>query len=148
LNPADGVVLADVGRVDSEVVTRPVIAAYHAVIVIVEGTISGVARLRARLNQLRALAGLGTKIGIVVAEREYTAAEVNAVFLMAGPGVPPFGSLGPLGFVAPGTHHGRRARRVRRLWEDLAETVRAVAEAEPRLALAASPEHAAPTEAS
>ncbi|MCH7229961.1 hypothetical protein L0U85_03675 [Glycomyces sp. L485] len=144
LSPPEGTVIADVGRLDLDSPCWPVTASADAVVIVVEGTLASIAHLRARQGLLEDLAGLGPRIGIVVVEREYTADEVNEVFLAAGFEPRVIGAAGPLDVVGPEIGVGRRARRAWSVWRAVAVSVRDFA-AEGPLALTAAP-HGVETE--
>ncbi|GAB4001750.1 hypothetical protein GCM10029992_38100 [Glycomyces albus] len=121
LSPPDGAVIADIGPFDTASPAWPVACAADAVVVLVEGTLEGIAHLRARAEVLAALSRLGPGVGVVVFEREYTADEVDEVFLAAGLRTRVIGAAGPLDSLGPkrasaaglGGHgrHGRPSQR-------------------------------------
>lgn len=139
LSPPDGVVFADVGPFDAASPAWPVVCVADVVLVLVEGTLEGVAHLRARVGVLAALSRLGPRVGVVVAEGEYTASEVDEVFLAADLHARVVGAAGPARFVIPEAGVGRRARRAWRAWQALAAAIGDFAALPAPLALTAGP---------
>lgn len=126
LNPADGIVVADLGSLYADSPAWPVATAADVTVLVVTGTLARLAHLRARLDEAATLARLGPRAAVVVAEADYTAAEVAEVVLAAGLDIRLLGPAGPAGSLAAYAGRGRRGRRARRTWRDLAEAVDAL----------------------
>ncbi|WP_051326202.1 hypothetical protein [Glycomyces tenuis] len=135
LNPAEGVVIADLGNLYAVSPAWQALAAADAVVLVVEGTLAHLAHLRSRLDEAETQARLGSRAALAVAEADYTAAEVEEVFLAADL---PLHLLGPSGTAASVTADAgsrRRDRRAHRAWSALAASVADFAAALDRPAL-------------
>ncbi len=142
LDPPDGVVIADLGRLHHESPAWSVAAAADVLVCVTEGTLAALAQVRARIEDLSSLERLGPRTGLVVVERESTAAEVEEVALTADLDVRVLGAAGPGSLIDADPPTGRAARRGHRAWRVLADAVRDLAETPRPLALTAAPEPA------
>lgn len=139
LNPAEGVVVADLGSLYAASPAWSVAVAADAVVLVVEGTLPRLAHLRSRLDEAEELARMGPRVAVVVAEADYTAADVDEVFLAAGLPVRLLGRAGPAASLATEVDKGRRGRRAQRVWGDLAAAVAELAAAPGQPVLTSAP---------
>jgi hypothetical protein len=139
LDPPDGVVVADVGRLYADSPAWAVAAAADVLICVTEGTLAAVAQLRSRLDELTRLEQVGPHTGLVVIERDSTTTEVEEVFLAADLNLRVLGPAGPKSLIDADPPTGRAARRGAQTWRSLAERVRELADTPRPLALAAAP---------
>lgn len=128
--------IADVGRLDWGSVAWPLVTAADATLVVVKGSLAGVAHLRSRLGDLRQAEAFGARVAVAVAPGEYTPGEVADLLLAADVHFPVIGALGRVEPIAPDplTWRGRRAMTE---WKQLAEVLLAGAEKLSRLELPA-----------
>lgn len=138
LNPPDGVVVADVGRLDPGSAAWSVATGADLVVLIVEGTLVGAAHVRFRLAEVRALAGMGVAVAVAVREADYGSAEVADVFRAEGHELHFIGPLGParIAAAAPRWRSSRRPDA----WRRLAQAVFEAASATGPLAITAGEE--------
>lgn len=122
LNPADAVVVADLGRLDPAGPAWPVAISADLVLIVVEGTLSGVGHLRFRLDQLRTLEALGAPVALAVREAEYTSRDVADAFRAQGLDLRLLGPLGPA-LSNTGSGRGHRRSRSAARWVALAAAV-------------------------
>jgi hypothetical protein len=126
--------IADLGRLDWSSPAWPVVAAADAALVVVEGSLAGVAHLRSRLEDLHQAETLGARLAVAVAPSEYTPDEVADLLVAADVNLRVLGSLGQPGPIGPDPLTWRR-RRALAPWTNLAEALLEVAEMPERLAL-------------
>jgi hypothetical protein len=139
LDPPDGTVIADLGRLYADSPAWAVAATSDVLVCVTEGTLAAVAQANSRLEDLTGLERLGPRTGLVVVECDSTAAEVEEVVLAADLDVRVLGAAGPGSLIDADPPTGRAARRGHRAWEALAESVRDLAAAPRPLALTAGP---------
>lgn len=132
LMPADRWVIADLGRIDPQLPTWPLLSRADAVVVVVAGEVSQALALRGMLDELRT--ECGPRLAVVVAPAVYRADDINSVLLAHGAEIPVLGEL-------PGPETGNRWRRRggEVAWERLAKTVFEHASPTPALAVPAEP---------
>jgi len=134
LDPPSGWTVADCGRLDWGSAAWPIVAAADATLLVVEGSLAGVAHLRSRAGDLRQAEALGARLVVAVAAGEYAADEVADLLLAADVNVRVLGGLGPAKPIGPDPLTWRRRHALRR-WCVLAEVLLGVAETPEQLAL-------------
>ncbi|MEU6858534.1 hypothetical protein AB0B28_06650 [Glycomyces sp. NPDC046736] len=126
--------IADLGRLDWGSAAWPIAAAADAMLLVVEGSLAGVAHLRSRAGDLRQAEALGARFTVAVAPGEYAADEVADLLLAADVTVRVLGILGSAKPIGPDPLTWRR-RHALKPWRALAEALYEVAETPERLAL-------------
>lgn len=139
LNRPGSWAIADLGRLDWGSVAWPLVAAADATLLIVEGSLAGVAHLRSRIGDLRQAEALGARLAVAVAPGEYTPGEVADLLLAADVNLDVLGGLGRPEPIAPDPLTWR-TRRVLVAWKHLAADLLKVANTPRPLELSASPE--------
>lgn len=143
LDPPDAWTITDLGRLDWGSVAWPLVAAADATLLIVNGSLAGVAHLRSRITDLRQAEALGARLAVAVAPGTYTPGEVADLLLAADVNLDVLGPLGRFEPIAPDPLTWR-TRKALRTWKDLAASLLAVADAPRPLELGPGPSANAP----
>jgi hypothetical protein len=128
LNRPDAWTITDLGRLDWGSVSWPLVAAADATLLVVEGSLAGVAHLRSRISDVRQAEALGARLAVAVAPGEYAPVEVADLLLAADVNLDVLGGLGRPDPIAPDPLTWR-TRKALRAWKDLAASLFAVADA-------------------
>ncbi|MCD0444258.1 hypothetical protein LO763_11560 [Glycomyces sp. A-F 0318] len=126
--------VADCGRLDWGSAAWPIATAADATLLVVEGSLAGVAHLRSRAGDLRQAEALGARLAVAVAPGEYAAEEVADLLLAADVNLQVLGALGPAKPIGPDPLTWRR-RHALKPWRALAQALLEVAEAPEQLAI-------------
>jgi hypothetical protein len=130
--------LTDLGRLDWGSVAWPLVATADATLLVVEGSLAGVAHLRSRIGDLRQAEALGARLAVAVAPGEYTPGEVADLLLAADVNLEVLGGLGRPESIAPDPLTWR-TRRALVTWKHLAASLLEVANTPRPLELSPGP---------
>ena len=130
--------IADLGRLDWGSVAWPLVATADATLLIVEGSLAGVAHLRSRIGDLRQAEALGARLAVGVAPGAYMPGEVADLLPAAEVNLEVLGGLGRREPIVPDPLTWR-TRRALNVWKHLAANLLKVANTPPPLELGTGP---------